>query len=201
MYNIKNVNDCRDAYDSWATTFDEDVLGPSQDYVAHTYVAEAVKGTIADITTAEVLDAGCGTGLSGAAVVEAGARTVDGVDLSPGMLKVAAKRGIYRRLGTADLSKAIPDTRDASYDVVVCVGTLTHGHVGPVPALREFVRIVKSGGCVAATIIDDIWASGGYEAEVNKLKGQGLVEIVSSDSKDYRKAAGVSARILVLRKT
>ena len=80
--------------------------------------------------------------------MQAGAKTIDGVDLSPGMLKIAEKAGIYRHLATADLSKKISDRGDASYDVVTCVGTLTHGHVGPVPALEEFARITRKDGVI-----------------------------------------------------
>lgn len=197
VYNTKTVEDCRVAYDEWAEQFNGDIA--LQDYVAPMHVARALVDAGAKLQ-GEILDAGCGTGLSGVALVNAGAKTMDGLDLSPGMLKVAAKTGIYRSLAPADLSKPIPDTRDESYDIVTCVGTLTHGHVKPVPALREFVRVVRRGGYIAATILDDIWESDGYAAEVKRLEEQKLVEVMSTASKDYRKAAGVSAMILVLRK-
>lgn len=197
VYNIKSVEDCRDAYDEWAEQFDGDIA--LQDYVAPMHVARALVDAGANLQ-GEILDAGCGTGLSGVALVNAGAKTMDGLDLSEGMLKVAAKTGIYRSLKPADLSKCIPFARNESYDIVACVGTLTHGHVKPVPALKEFVRVVKRGGYIAATILDDIWESDGYKAEVESLEEQKLVEVVSSASKDYRKAANVSALILVLKK-
>lgn len=61
------------------------------------------------------------------------------------------------------------------------------------------MRIVKKGGVVVATVLDDIWVSGGYEAEVERLKNEGLVGFVSADKADYRRATGVQARVLVLR--
>ena len=134
-YGLSNTDETRALYDEWASTFDADLNDPSQDYVGPRYVTEAViqaegnvKGTI--------LDAGCGSGLSGIPLAKAGATTIDGLDLSPGMLKVAEKTGVYRHLDTADLSKPI-DKPDATYDIVTCVGTLTHGHVGPDPAMKE----------------------------------------------------------------
>lgn len=197
VYNAKSVDEVKDAYNEWAEQFDGDIA--HQDYVAPMHVARALVDAGANMQGL-ILDAGCGTGLSGVALVNAGAKTMDGLDLSSGMLKVAAKTGIYRSLAPADLSKPIPDVRDEMYDVVACVGTLTHGHVKAVPALREFVRVVKRGGYIAATILDDIWESDGYAVEVKSLEEQGLVEVVSTASKDYRKAAGVCAMILVLRK-
>lgn len=83
---------------------------------------------------------------------------------------------------------------------MTCVGTLTHGHVDPSPALEEFIRITKPGGLIVATIIDDIWATHGYEAEVKRLHDTGLAEVLSTESKAYRQKAGVYAKILVLRK-
>lgn len=197
VYHAKSTEECRAAYDEWAEQFNGDIA--LQDYVAPMHVARALIDAGADIK-GEILDAGCGTGLSGVALVNAGATTMDGIDFSEGMLKVAAKTGIYRTLMPVDLSKPIPNTKDESYDILTCVGTLTHGHVKAVPALREFVRVVRRGGYIAATILDDIWEVNGYAAEVKSLEEQGLVKVVSTASKDYRKAAGVSAMILVLRR-
>lgn len=59
---------------------------------------------------------------------------------------------------------------------------------------------MKKGGIVVATVLDDIWVSGGFEAEVERLKTEGSVRVVSADKADYRRAAGVQARILALRK-
>ena len=64
-----------------------------------------------------------------------------------------------------------------SYDVVVCVGTLTHGHVGPA-AFGEFVRLARPGGTIVATVLDDIWDSGGYRAEVDRLAQMAMVEVL-----------------------
>ena len=191
--------DCRNLYDDWAASYDADLTGPANDYVAPALVAQAVKAANGNID-GEVLDAGCGTGLSGVALAREGAKVIDGMDISPGMLKLAKKTGVYRDLTLVDLMKEIPEKADASYDVVTCVGTFTQGHVGPVPALREFVRVAKSGGVVIATVRSDLWASDGYEEEVERLKQEGLVEAVSTKEADYRRGAGVKARLLILKK-
>ncbi|KJX93858.1 type 11 methyltransferase like protein [Zymoseptoria brevis] len=199
VYNVSDPEELKHLYDEWADTYDSGVLDPTQDYVAPTFVAQAVVASYGSIENAKILDAGCGTGLSGLPLHKAGARNIDGVDLSEGMLKVARKLGIYSDLATADLSKPI-EKPDGSYDIVVCVGTLTHGHVGPRPALEEMARITKKGGVVVSTILDDIWEEHGFAAEVDRLKSEGLVEVVSNESKDYRPGAKVTAKILVLRR-
>ncbi|KAF7187671.1 Methyltransferase-like protein 27 [Pseudocercospora fuligena] len=198
-YNVESPEDCRALYEEWAEKFNDDVLGEAQGYVAPQLVAQAVLAANGRLD-GEILDCGCGTGLAGLALFQAGAKTIDGNDISPKMLEIARKTTVYRELVPVDLSKPITEKDDASYDVVTCVGTLTHGHVGPDPALKEFIRVTKKGGIVVATILDDIWKSHGYEAEVERLKEARKVDVVSTESQDYRKAAGVKARIVVLRK-
>jgi predicted TPR repeat methyltransferase len=194
-YTLVDADAARVLYDEWASTYDAELTGAAQGYVgpelaARTVVAEAgVDG--------EILDAGCGTGLVGIALAAAGAKDIDGVDLSPGMLARAKATGVYRRLAPADLSRALPSPAD-SYDVVVCVGTLTHGHVGP-GAFGEFVRLTRPGGTIVATVLDDIWDSGGYRAEVDRLSQMAMVQVVSTELVDYRRAADVGARMVVLK--
>ncbi|USW58250.1 Putative methyltransferase type 11, S-adenosyl-L-methionine-dependent methyltransferase [Septoria linicola] len=198
VYNCKNNDDLTKLYDDWAESFDGDVTGEAQNYVAPALAAQAVVQAGGNIDGV-ALDAGCGTGLSGVALSKVGARTIDGLDISPGMLKVARRTGVYRDLQTADLSKPV-QKGDNEYDIIFCIGTWTHGHVGPKPSFQEFIRVVKQGGIIAGTVLDDIWTSHGFEAEVERLEKEGLVEVVSTNSMDYRKGAGVTAKIVVLRK-
>ena len=198
LYGVETVDDCRDIYDAWASTYDADLYGPDQDYVAPHLTAQALLKAKGDLS-GRILDAGCGSGLSGLALAEAGASDIDGIDLSPGMLKLAEQKNVYRSVAPADLSEPI-DKPNEEYDAVACVGTLTHGHVGPIPALAEFVRITKKAGVIAATVLDDAWSAGGYEEEVGRLQSEGKVEVVGTEKVPYRQAAGVSARMLVLRK-
>jgi ubiquinone/menaquinone biosynthesis C-methylase UbiE len=193
---------CKALYDEWAKTYDQDLLDPSQDYVGPANAAKAILNYGGKLDDAVVLDVGCGTGLVGIAVRSAGGSStiIDGADISTGMLEAAAKTGVYRNLHTVNLLEPIPIS-DGIYDVVICVGTLTAGHVGPVPALKEFVRVCKDGGLVVATIRENIWTKDGYEAEVRRLESEGLAKIESMDSAAYRQGQSVNAIMLVMRKT
>ena len=193
-YALEGTTEARELYDEWAERFDADVTDESQGYVAHRLAAETV-ARVAGVE-GEILDAGCGTGLVGVELAALGARSIDGVDLSPGMLAKARETGVYRHLEPADLTHPLPTPADA-YDVLVCVGTLTHGHVGP-GALGEFTRLTRPGGMIVATVLDDLWESAGFRAEAERLDQMGLVEVREADLVDYRPGAGVSARMLVL---
>jgi ubiquinone/menaquinone biosynthesis C-methylase UbiE len=88
----------------------------------------------------DVLEVGCGTGLV-LQRVAAFARTAKGVDLSPGMLEHARRRGLDVVEGSAtDLP--FPD---ASFDVVYSFKVLAH-----IPdldrCLSEMMRVVRPGG-------------------------------------------------------
>lgn len=193
-YGLQGPADARALYDEWAKDYDRDLADASQDYVAPGVAADTVAHVAG--TDVTVLDAGCGTGLAGVALHERGVAVIDGVDVSPGMLEQARATGAYRSLEPVDLTRPIPVAADV-YDVVVCVGTLTHGHVGP-EALAEFVRVTRPGGHVVATVLADVWEPGGFRAEVDRLTGAGAAELVSADVTPYRAGAGVEARMLVL---
>ncbi|KAL6862917.1 hypothetical protein ACO1O0_003160 [Amphichorda felina] len=199
-YGSTNVNETKVLYDEWAASYDKEMAKEDQDYVGPALAAAHVLkhlGTKSIDPSLEILDAGCGTGLAGIALAQLGAKKLDGVDLSPGMLDIARKAGVYRHLDTADLSTRLIHG-DNRYDAVCCVGTLTQGHVGPV-ALDEFVRIVKPGGFVVATVLGYIYESGGYEAKIESLGNQGKIQLVSADLEDYRRTAGVRARMVVIK--
>nr|POF11552.1 williams-beuren syndrome chromosomal region 27 protein [Quercus suber] len=198
VYEAKSADDCKKIYAEWAETYNAEVNGPSLEYVAPVLAAQAI-GTANGRIDGSILDAGCGTGLVGIALHQAGAKDIDGIDLSPEMLKIAEKTAVYKKLTTADLCQRI-DIPDAKYDVVTCCGTLTHGHVGAKPALSEFVRVTKKGGVIVATVLDDLWSSGGFKAEVDRLRVEGLVEVLSVENADYRRGDSVKARMLVLKR-
>ena len=208
-YNLSSVDDARALYDEWATTYDKDLADPSHDWVAPALAAAALLNFFnnAEQTgsgeTLKILDAGCGTGIVGVDLAKQSAGKdlklkIDGIDLSTGMLDVARKTGIYGDLETADMSQPL-SIKDQSYDGVICVGVLTQGHVGP-GVLPEFVRLVKPGGCVVATVRGDIWETGGYKKEIEMLEREGKVQILSANSEDSLRGANIKMRLPVLKR-
>lgn len=96
--------------------------------------------------TRSVLDLGCGTGLVAPYLASFGG-DITGVDLSPGMLAQAKKRGIYDTLVEAD---AIDFLRsgDAQFDLVVMADMLPY--LGALESLFEAIAArVAPGGLMA----------------------------------------------------
>jgi ubiquinone/menaquinone biosynthesis C-methylase UbiE len=94
----------------------------------------------------EVLEVGCGTGLILEKLARIASRA-EGVDLSPGMLEHARRRGLTVKEGSAT---ELPYP-DASFDVAVSFKVLAH-----VPdierALSEMARVVRPGGHIIAEL-------------------------------------------------
>ncbi|KAM0211909.1 hypothetical protein ACHAPQ_004181 [Fusarium lateritium] len=184
-------------YDEWAKTYNQDV--EKEEYVAPQLAAEKLLNHLgsANIVDAKVLDAGCGTGLVGEALMKLGAKNVDGIDISPGMLEVAERTGVYESLSVGNLAETL-DIPSGIYDAVICVGTMTEGHVGP-EAFDEFVRVTKSGGFIVATIRESVWKPKGYQDKVTSLTQGGRVKLVSNQLEPQRIGAAVYAYFVILQ--
>ncbi len=111
-------------FDRFAPDFDDQLTG-ELDYRAPTILAEAAKEHFPRADgDLDILDLGCGTGLSGVAIKDLGKR-IDGVDLSGEMLKLARKRRVYKTLSKSELVAYLTKTRRA-YDLVIAADVFVY---------------------------------------------------------------------------
>jgi len=97
-----------------------------------------------------ILDLGCGTGLSGAAVA-AHARQLVGVDLSAKMLERARVRNLYHRLEQLDLLTMMQGEAASTYDVVIAADVFVY--LGKLDDLvDEAGRLLCPGGLFAFSV-------------------------------------------------
>ena len=151
-------DEVRAVYDEWADTYDETLA--SWNYRAPAEAAGMLRAELA--ADAAILDAGCGTGLTGAALRAAGfTGPIDGIDLSPASLKEAKTHGLYRDLSVVDLQTLPLPIGDDAYDGLLCIGVMTYVPDGE-GILREFARVVRPGGRVLITQRDDLFRERGY---------------------------------------
>lgn len=127
--------DVQSGYDEWAATYERTVEDEMD---------IALLGALAMPrwnTLRAVADLGCGTGRTGAWLKRQGVGDIDGVDLAPGMLRLAAPRQIYRRLEESDIAST--PLGQGEYDLVV--SCLIDEHLPDVtPLYREAARLGKS---------------------------------------------------------
>ena len=201
-YALSSPAEAQSLYDQWAASYDDDLSQMEYTFPASAAAALSAAfnkyGSAQDLSSLSIYDAGCGTGLVGIQLSQHGFKHIDGCDISSGMLAVARKTGSYGELDEVDLTKPI-EKRDGQYDAVICVGTLTKGHVGPQPVLGEFVRIVKQGGFIVATVREDVWESSGFEGGIDRLVTDGKVKVQRSEIIDINASEPGEGRLLVLK--
>jgi predicted TPR repeat methyltransferase len=138
----------RHVFDRFAYSFDE-VLHRLE-YKAPELVAETIARVVGPANGAlDVLDAGCGTGLS-APLLRPHATRLVGVDLSERMLGFARDRGGHDELVMVELTEYL-EGHPASFDLVASVDTLVYfGDLSG--ACRGLARSLRSGGHAVFTL-------------------------------------------------
>src|SRR5258706_2363572 len=150
---LSSVEEAAALYGEWASTYDDDVFA-ELGFTGSVRIAELLASALPDLDQ-PVVDLGCGTGAVGRRLAQLGVTTVDGVDLSPEMLTVAARTGAYRCLTVGDLND-LPQGLNARYAASVSAGTFTTGHVGS-GAVPRLMELLTPGGFVALVIAARVW--------------------------------------------
>jgi len=155
-------------YDEFAPTYDETLLS-QWGYEAPATAAEllARHTTLGSI----VLDAGCGTGLTGRELHRVGFDCVHGADISAPSLQIAARKGVYRSLVRADLVKPLPFSSDR-FDAAICVGVLSY--ISGEELFRELCRVTRTGGVILLSHRTDLIAARSFGDLLRRLEAAGL---------------------------
>lgn len=139
----------RDLFDQFAPRFEAELTGTLAYRTPALLAGLLAEAGIDPARRLRVLDLGCGTGLSGAALAPF-ARRLEGLDLSPRMLAEARKRGIYDALHEADLLDWLPAHR-GGFDLVAAADVLNYlGDLAP--ALAAIRGALAPGGVVAFSL-------------------------------------------------
>ena len=143
----------RHLFDQYAERFDDHLTrhlgyrGPELlcDAIARACAIEGVRPPFQ-----RALDLGCGTGLFGEQLGGM-AKAIDGVDLSPRMLRMAKKRGCYDQLSDADLLVFLKRAQAARYDLIAAADVFVY--VGDLrPVFAAAVAALKPRGLIAFSI-------------------------------------------------
>lgn len=129
-------------FDGYSMRFDRHLVGELK-YRVPKRVAELVRERHPDLRI-DVLDLGCGTGLTG--VYLGGVKgSLVGVDLSAGMLERAQRHAIYTRLVHDDLRAELRRSAAASYDCVIANDVFVYvGDIAQIVA--DCFRVLRRGG-------------------------------------------------------
>lgn len=148
VYDLKG-DGVRDYYDQWADTYEAEVQANAYATPARCAAALAATGMARD---AAILDFACGTGLSGAALAEAGFTTIDGMDISEGMLAKARARGLHRTLIHVP-ADAPPQVPHGAYAAIAAIGAIGPG-AAPAFVIAPLIDALAPGGYFVISLND-----------------------------------------------
>jgi microcystin synthetase protein McyA len=161
VFAAKTNDELAAGYDNWADTYEAD-MGD------HAGPPEAVE-TLARFTSPgdRILDAGCGTGIAGDLLAARGYTNLEGLDLSPGMLNVAHRKGCYTALYESALGGPL-DLPSAAYDAILAVGVFVMAHA-PASSFDELLRVTKPGGHLIFTLRPEFYQNTGFKEKMQEL--------------------------------
>lgn len=195
-YAVASADDAKLLYDDWAAGYAAEMA--ENGYAAPARTAAAL-ATFATDLTAPVLDLGCGGGLSGAALREAGFSAIDGADFSPRMLEEAARRDVYRDLLLTDLSAPLP-ADDGQYANMTAVGVFTPGHA-PASLIEAVMNVLPQGGCFAFSLNEHAMKDPEYSGRLCELLDTGYASLVFKELGPHMPSINLQAEVWVLRRS
>ena len=189
IYKLKTSEQLLKYYQDWTDNnkYNENMV--DWNYIAPQEAVSILK-KYAFNKNSKILDAGCGTGLVGIELKKHDYLNIEGVDFSQSMLDLVP-RGTYKKIEKIDLNKPLK-IKDNMYDVLMCVGTFTYGHVKP-KALDELIRIIKNGGLICFTINEGIYEEYGFDKKIKELSDTKTWKVKEFFKSDYITTKDVDA--------
>ncbi len=191
VYAARTADGLADAYSAWSADYDRETLslGYCLPFLVAAWVARHVPRGAGPL-----LDAGCGTGLSGPYLRALGYGEIEGLDFSADMLALASQRGAYSALTQAALGGPLPYA-DGHFAAFFSTGVFTEGHA-PASGLDELVRATRRGGHAVFTVRDVVLDRDGFRAKFEELERAGRWRPVE-ESPPFRAFAIAEPDVLV----
>jgi predicted TPR repeat methyltransferase len=148
--------------------------------------------------SARILDFGCGTGLSGLALRQAGFTTIDGLDISAPMLEKAQARDLYANLWQS-FPGEITGVTAGQYSVIVAAGVVSLG-AAPPETLSLILDYLAPGGFIGLSFNDPTVAHGSYDAVLTHEISRGRVELLFRENGLHLQEPPMGSDVLILRR-
>jgi ubiquinone/menaquinone biosynthesis C-methylase UbiE len=189
IYKLKTSEELLKYYQDWTDNnqYNKDMV--DWNYIAPKETVSILKKYVFN-KNSKILDAGCGTGLVGIELKKYGYSNIEGVDFSQNMLDLVPQ-SIYKKIEKINLNKALK-FKDNIYDVIMCVGAFTYGHVKP-QALDELIRITKNNGFICFTINEGIYEEYGFDNKIKELSNNKSWDVKEFFKSDYITTKDVDA--------
>ena len=196
VYDARSADETRDLYDAWSKSYDAEV--GENGYATPPRCASALAGKMKDLSQ-PILDFGCGTGLSGLALKDAGFTTIDGVDLSPDMLKGAEEKGVYRNLRRVDAGE-VPVSQPGAYAAVCAIGVIGAG-AAPIDTFDMLMNCLAPGGRLVLSFNDHALENPENPARLQSWMDAGKATQLFKEYGDHLPGLGLKSNVYVFEKT
>lgn len=197
VYKTQGKREMAALYDEWAAQYDADVGGAG--YATPARIAAALAGLLGPGERAlPLLDYGCGTGLSGVALKDAGFTDITGCDPAPGMLAKASGLGVYRKTFVFDpLDPPGPDVVQHFPCVVAC-GVVSVG-AAPADVLGTLFGNLAQGARLALSYNSHTLDDPGYMTALRDVQASPHCVTEFEEDGPHLPDLGLISRVLVLR--
>ncbi|MEP4198107.1 MAG: class I SAM-dependent methyltransferase [Aliishimia sp.] len=195
VYQARNPDETRALYDEWSGSYDAEIA--ANGYVTPTRCAAAL-AQFCDDLTAPILDFGCGTGLSGAALSKNGFTQIDGVDVSPDMLKTAQAKKAYRNLRLVTAGED-PIKTPGDYSAISAVGVIGAG-AAPVSTFDLLINGLAQGGKMVLSFNDHTLEDPDYEGRITAWTDCGAARLLFREHGPHLPGINMSSTVYVIEK-
>jgi len=195
-YKLDSVADTQTYYSDWAATYDAEII--ANGYATPQRCADALANVVVN-KNLNILDIGCGTGISGRILNETGFTSIDGCDINPEMLKIADSRNIYQQLWLSDPENPFPFAV-GKYDAITAVGVIGAG-AAPLIVFHQAISKLVSGGLFVFSFNDHTLEDPSYESAITSEIENKSFELLFKEYGPHLPGREIQSNVYVLRKT
>jgi len=195
VYSARTASQTRDLYDDWADSYEAEV--GAQGYATPARCAAALAAHTADLS-APILDFGCGTGLSGQALGQAGFTAIDGTDLSADMLAEANNKGVYRKLTHVEADEGFSHL-PGDYAAIAAIGVIGAG-AAPIGIFDHLMAGLEKGGLLVWSFNDHTLSDPANEAHVNGWLDCGAAVLLLREHGEHLPGMDMGSTVYVIEK-
>lgn len=193
LWTPRPVEEAIAIYADWADSYDADVT--KRGYHTPGRIASAL-ASFANPGD-PMLDFGCGTGLGGAALKQAGFLHLDGTDITAEMLERAEALGIYQKTwlsqpGELSFGRGV-------YRVIVAAGVVSLG-AAPPETLGLLIATLNTGDLLALSFNDPTLQDAGYTGALDTEISEARIEVIFREHGPHLDDVDMGSDVIVLRR-
>lgn len=193
LWTPRSVEETIEVYADWAETYDAEVQGRGYHTPSRLCAALAQFSDPSDL----ILDFGCGTGISGAALLEAGFKRIHGTDVTAEMLTKATESGLYEKTWLSDPAEM--SFGKGAYSVIVAVGVVSLG-AAPPETLAALTAKLDTNGILAFSYNEPTLQDDNYINALGDEVASGRMEVIFRENGPHLEDVGMNSDVILLRR-